>query len=92
MIVTDLPLFKEGRIREEFGSDKQLVELHWALLQLAEDSKDVKVPLASLSFLKDVDIGKLDPATFTKMMQTIVMTQLRHLADPTDGSPIGVNF
>lgn len=68
-----------------------MVRLYWSLMQLAEDSKDVEVPLSNLAFLSDVDVASLDPATYFKYMQLVVMTQLR-LEDPTDGSAIGVDF
>ena len=60
-------------------------------MQLSEDASDVEVPLSSLSFLSSVDVASLDPVTFYRFTQLVVMTQTR-LEDPTDGSDIGVDF
>ena len=60
-------------------------------MQLSEDSSKIEVPMGSLSFLTEVDVEKLDPQTFFKFTQLVVMTQMK-LDDPTDGSAIGVDF
>ena len=54
-------------------------------MQLSEDGNDIEVPLSSLSFLSSVDVASLDPVTFYRFSQLVVMTQVR-LEDPTDGS------
>ena len=90
-IVTRQSKFEENRMREDFPSDKEMVMLYWSLMQLSEDTRDIKVPLTALSFLNEVDVGNLDPSTFYLFTQLVVMTQMR-LDDPTDGSSISVDF
>ena len=90
-IITRQSKFEENRMREDFPSDKEMVMLYWSLMQLSEDTRDIKVPLTALSFLNEVDVGNLDPSTFYLFTQLVVMTQMR-LNDPTDGSSIGVDF
>ena len=60
-------------------------------MQLAEDSKDVDVPLEHLGFLNKVEVADLDPQIYYMFVQLVCMTQLK-LDDPTDGTPIGVDF
>ena len=43
-----------------------MIKLYWSLMQIDEDSKDVNIPLAHLSFLDGVKIAELDPETFFK--------------------------
>ena len=84
-IITGHTLYESGRISEDFPADKDLIQLYWTLMQLSEDGSDIEVPLSSLSFLSSVDVASLDPVTFYRFSQLVVMTQLR-LEDPTDGS------
>lgn len=91
LIVTSQPKFAENRMREDFPSDKEMIDLYWSLMQLSEDTKAIKVPLTALSFLNTVKVSELRPESFFRFTQLVVMTQMR-LEDPTDGSSIGVDF
>ena len=53
-------------MRIDFPTDKEMIQLYWSLMQLAEDTKDIQIPLESLSFLNEVDIHALDPPTYYK--------------------------
>ena len=64
LIVTKQSLFTENRMREDFPSDKAMIQMYWSLMQLSEDAKDIVVPLTALSFMNSVDVASLDSSTF----------------------------
>lgn len=65
LIVTKQSLFTENRMREDFPSDKAMIQMYWSLMQLSEDdANDIVVPLTALSFMNSVDVASLDSSTF----------------------------
>ena len=67
-IVTGSHLYSQNKLSSDFRSDKEMIDLYWSLLQLEEDTKEVKVPLDHLSFIDKVNISDLSPDSFYRLL------------------------